>query len=124
MAQRQSPKDAADALRTAVDRTVTATVGQAAVTRGRAQELVDDVAQAAGRVRDVLEDLRVATKEDLREIRGELDRLDARIATLESRASAARRPAAAKGSKSKPKGKAKAAAGKPTAAKRKAPGGK
>ena len=120
MAQRQTPKDAAESLRTAVDRTVQATVGQAAVTRDRAQDLVDDVAQAAGRVRDVLEDLRVATKEDIRDLRDLVLSMQSRISTLEanlkpkvkSAAATPRRAAAA----ARPKPKAKA---KPTTVKKK-----
>ena len=96
MAQRQTPRDAAEALRTAVDRTVAATVGQAGVTRERAQELVEEVAQAAGKVRDVLEDLRVATKDDLRDISGRLSKIEKRLDALEKSASAAKKPAAKK----------------------------
>lgn len=109
MAQRQSPRDAAEALRTAVDRTVAATVGQAGVTRERAQDLVEEVAQAASRFRDVLEDLRVATKDDLRELTGRLDRIEKRLEALEKASSKAGKPAARK---SQPKKTPRAKSGK------------
>lgn len=94
--------DAADAVRTAVDRTFQATVGQAQVTRGRAQELVDELAQATGRVRDVLDDLRVATGEDVRELHAETNELRRRVAALERQAGK-RAPGATGGSKSGPR---------------------
>lgn len=83
MASRQRPRDAADAVRGAVDRTVNATVGGASVTRERAQDLVDEVAQAAGRVREVIDDLRLATGEDLRAFHDDLAALERRVAALE-----------------------------------------
>lgn len=83
MASRQRPRDAADAVRGAVDRTVNATVGGASVTRERAQDLVDEVAQAAGRVREVIDDLRLATGEDLRAVHDDLAALERRVAALE-----------------------------------------
>lgn len=73
----------ASAVRAAVDRTYQATVGSAQLTRERAQELVDEVSQAAGRVRTVLEDLRVATGDDIRALHNQLDRLERRVAKLE-----------------------------------------
>jgi len=82
MASRR-PGDAAETVRGAVDRTFQATLGGAQVTRERAQELVDDVAQAASRVRDVLDDLRVATGEDVRSLRSSLEALERRVAELE-----------------------------------------
>jgi len=83
MASRQRPKEAADAVRSAVDRTVHATVGGASVTRERAQDLVDEVAQAATRVREVIDDLRLATGEDLRAVHDDLRALERRVAALE-----------------------------------------
>lgn len=83
MARRQRGAEAAETVRSAVDRTFQATVGQAQVTRERAQELVDDALQAAGRVREVLDDLRVATGDDLRGLRAELGALERRVSALE-----------------------------------------
>jgi polyhydroxyalkanoate synthesis regulator phasin len=76
-----------DAVRKAVDQAFQATAGQAQTTaqttRDRAQELVDDLAQAAGRVREALDDLRPPTADDLRSLREDLDALERRVARLE-----------------------------------------
>jgi polyhydroxyalkanoate synthesis regulator phasin len=74
-----------DALRGAVDRTYQATVGQAQVTRERAQELVDELAHSAGRVRQVLDDLRLASAEDIRRLADRVDALEKRLAALEKK---------------------------------------
>ena len=81
----------ADALRGAVDRTYQATVGQAQVTRERAQELVDELAQSAGRVRQILDDLRLASGEDLRRLQDRVETLEKRVAALEKKKPAPRR---------------------------------
>lgn len=107
MASRQRPKDAADAVRSAVDRTVHATVGGASVTRERAQDLVDEVAQAATRVREVIDDLRIATGEDLRAVEDDVHALERRVAALE-RALAEAGP---QGAREAAKGAGKARAG-------------
>jgi len=111
MARAQRPREAADALRTAVDRTVQATVGQANASRDKAQDLVDEVTQAAGKLRETLDDLRVATREDVRELADRLSSIERRLTALEKKPPAA---------KPKPKPKPKAAAArktKPTKAK-------
>jgi polyhydroxyalkanoate synthesis regulator phasin len=96
MARKAPGAEAADAVRAAVDRTFQATVGQAQMTRERAQELVDELAGAAGRVRSVLEDLRVATGEDVRELRAGLRSLERRVSALERDSSpAVKRPGGA-----------------------------
>jgi polyhydroxyalkanoate synthesis regulator phasin len=75
VARRRSPAgDAAEAVRTAVDRTVQATVGQAQLTRDRAQDVVDELAQAAGRMREAL---------DLRALNERLAELERRVEKLE-----------------------------------------
>jgi len=74
-----------DALRSAVDRTYQATVGQAQVTRERATELVDELAQSAGRVRQILDDLRLASGDDVRRLQERIDALEKRIAALEKK---------------------------------------
>jgi len=91
----------ADALRTAVDRTYQATVGQAQVTRERAQELVDELAQSAGRVRQILDDLRLASGEDLRRLQDRIDELEKRVAALEKPAKPRRKPPAKRTSPAK-----------------------
>jgi polyhydroxyalkanoate synthesis regulator phasin len=94
-----------EGLRTAIERTFSTTADSAAETRERAQELLDEVARrgqdareamarrgqeareaSAGittRVVEAIQDMRLATAEELRELRGELDRLESRIAALE-----------------------------------------
>jgi polyhydroxyalkanoate synthesis regulator phasin len=86
MAKEEKPKAArgsgpADAVRSAVEQAFSATAGGAASTRGRAQDLVDDITSAAGRVREALDDLRVL--EDIRRLRAEVDALSDRVAALE-----------------------------------------
>ncbi|HEV2062505.1 MAG TPA: hypothetical protein VGR12_06595, partial [Solirubrobacteraceae bacterium] len=61
--------------------------------RERAQDLVDDLAQAAGRVREALDDLRPPTSEEIRGLRDDLRALEERVAKLERRT---KRPASAK----------------------------
>lgn len=89
---KKDERGAAEAIRAAVEQAV-------AATSGGAQELVEDVASMAARVRGSLEDLRVL--EDLRGLRTELDALSRRVAALEA--------AAAAGNGAKPEPKAKAA---------------
>jgi polyhydroxyalkanoate synthesis regulator phasin len=85
MAPRQRRGDATETVRNAVDRTFQATLGQAGVTRERAQELVDEVTHVAGRVRGVFEDLRVATGEDVRTLESRIEKLERRVSELEHR---------------------------------------
>jgi polyhydroxyalkanoate synthesis regulator phasin len=87
----------ADAVRNAVDEAFTAAAGQAQVGRDRASELVDELAQAAGRVREALDDLRPPTAEDARALRADLRSLERRVVALEKGTptrAAKRRPAA------------------------------
>ena len=86
MAKPEKPRAAkgsnpAEAVRSAVEQAFSVTAGGAASTRGRAQELVDDITSAAGRVREALDDLRVL--EDLKGLRAEVDALSRRVAALE-----------------------------------------
>lgn len=83
----------ADALRTAVDQTFQAAAGQAQVTRDRAQELVEDLSSTATRVRDLIDDLRPASGDELKSLRKRISALERRVAELEGRP--ARSPAAA-----------------------------
>jgi polyhydroxyalkanoate synthesis regulator phasin len=77
------PADAVGAVRTAVERTFHATADSAQSTRTRAQDLVDEVASAAGRVREMIEDIRVL--EDLKRLRAEVETLTSRVAALEAK---------------------------------------
>ena len=80
--QETTPVDAVGAVRTAVERTFQATADGAQSTRTRAQDLVDEVAGAAGRVREMIEDIRVL--EDLKGLRTEVEALTRRVAELET----------------------------------------
>ena len=71
-----------ETVRQAVDEAFSAAAGQAQFTRERAQEIVDELAGAAGRLREALEDLRPPTGEDVRE----------RVARLEQAQSPAAKP--------------------------------
>jgi polyhydroxyalkanoate synthesis regulator phasin len=82
MATRKTPQEQVQAtLRDAVERTVSA--GQQ--TRSRAQEAVDDLGRAAGRVRAQIEGRSPATQDDLNTIRDELRALARRIDKLEKK---------------------------------------
>ena len=94
-----------EGLRAAIERTFAATAGSAAGTRGRAQDLLDEVsrrgqdardavtrrrqeagqasAEAANRVIEAIEGMRLATRDDLRTLDARLDELAKRIAELE-----------------------------------------
>jgi polyhydroxyalkanoate synthesis regulator phasin len=83
MATRKTPQEQVQAtLREAVERTVSA--GQQ--TRSRAQEAVDDLGRAAGRVRAQIEGRSPATHDELNTIRAELRALAKRIDKLEKKA--------------------------------------
>ena len=90
--------EAVEAVRSAVERTFQATTEGAAGTQKRTRALVDEIAHAAARVRETLEELRVL--EDVRGLRGELQSLARRVAALEGRgakaASTTSQPATAK----------------------------
>lgn len=88
---KKQPAQAADAVRSAVDQAFQA--GQSQFSRERATELVDDLSQVAGRLREALDDLRPIGIEDLKELSDKLDKLEARVAKLEKPAPARRAPA-------------------------------
>jgi len=74
-----------EAVRSAVDQAFQATAGTATQgARDRAQDLVDELAQAAGRVREALDDLRPPTAEEIKALRADLKALEERVAALES----------------------------------------
>ena len=74
-----------DAVRSAVEQAFQATAGGTNTARDRAQDLVDELAQAAGRVREALDDLRPATSEEIRALRADLRRLEKRVSALEGK---------------------------------------
>ena len=123
--------DAVEAVRSAVERTFQATTEGAASTSKRTRTLVDEVANAASRIRETIEDLKIL--EDVRGLRSELEALARRVAALEVRggsavASGARRAAprqarrerkpAKRTAARKPAKRTPAQAGQATAAKR------
>jgi len=81
--------DAVGAVRTAVERTFHATADQAQSTRTRAQDLVDEVAGAAGRLREMVEQLGV-----LEDIKKQVEALSSRVAALERGGGGSAKPAA------------------------------
>ena len=77
-----------DAVRKAVDQAFQSTAGSATTqARDRAQDLVDELAQAAGKVREALDDLRPPTADDIRSLRADLEALERRVAKLEAKRS-------------------------------------
>jgi polyhydroxyalkanoate synthesis regulator phasin len=88
-----------DGLRTAIERTFAATTEGAAETRDRAGAALDEVARrgrgasgAAGKVIEAIEGMRLASRDDVRELVSQLeelskqvDRLETRVRTLEAK---------------------------------------
>jgi hypothetical protein len=106
---------AVEAVRSAVERTFQATTEGAEGTQKRTRALVDEVAHAAVRIRETIEDLRVL--EDVRGLRREIETLARRVAALEGRVAEAwppSRPAPAK-SPSRPAKRASRTKRSPTA---------
>jgi polyhydroxyalkanoate synthesis regulator phasin len=98
-----------DLVRSAVDQAFqeAASQGTAAAETGRerAQDIVDQLAQAAGRVRDVLDELRPPTGDELRTLQETVAALEQRVAALERAQTSAPKP--------KPKPAARRSAAKP-----------
>jgi len=111
--------DAVGAVRTAVERTFHATADQAQSTRTRAQDLVDEVAGAAGRLREMVDQLSV-----LEDIKKQVEALSGRVAALERgggsakpAATTSRKPAASRKRAASRKPAARKTAARKTAAK-------
>ena len=113
--------DAVGAVRSAVEKTFQATADSAQSTRTRAQDLVDEVAGAAARVREMIE--QVGVLEDLRGLRGEVENLARRVAALEGPKPAAKSASSSRKTASKPAARKtaarKSAARKPAASRAK-----
>ena len=75
----------ADAVRTAVEQAFQTSAEQAETARGRASDIVEEFAQAAGRVREVLDDLRPPSGDELNGLRESIDALEKRVAALEAK---------------------------------------
>ena len=85
----------ADAVRAAASQAIEATAGQAASsTQRRAQQLADELATAANRFRDTLDDLRPVGGDELRLLHERVAKLEERVAKLEGKGR--RAPAKAK----------------------------
>src|SRR3954465_6694533 len=84
-------QDAADAIRSAVERTLQLSPEGAPPTRAATREIVDEIASAAGRVRQTVEDLRLL--DELKRLRTEVEALAGRVAALEARGPGAGKPA-------------------------------
>ena len=74
-----------ESLRTAVERTISATTGTAAETAERAQELLDEVARRGRRTRDDLSGMRFASAREVAELRDRLEEVEARLDRAESK---------------------------------------
>jgi polyhydroxyalkanoate synthesis regulator phasin len=85
-----------DAVRSAAAQAIEATAGQAGLTRERAQQLADDLVNAASRFRETLEDLRPPGSDELRALRERVVALEERVAKLEKRPAPRRRTTPAK----------------------------
>jgi cell division septum initiation protein DivIVA len=109
----REPADVVDAVRGAVERTFQATSGGTETARDRGRSLLDDVANAAQRIRESFDDLRVL--EDVRGLRAEIEALSRRVAELEK---AAAKPAAAKPAETSAATPARATAAEPTTSRR------
>jgi len=105
--------DAVGAVRSAVEKTFQATADSAQSTRTRAQDLVDEVASASKRVREMIEQIGV-----LEDLKKQVDALSSRVAALEKSGSStpARRSTASRSTASRSKSTS-AAAKKPAARK-------
>src|SRR3954471_18501189 len=74
----------ADAVRSAAVQAFQSTAGQAGITRDRAQDLPDELPQAAGRLIGAFDRLRPATADDVRSLREQVAALEQRVAALEA----------------------------------------
>ena len=88
---RRRTNSRADSVRQAVDQAF-----QSQVPRERMQELVDELAQTAGRLRGAVDDLRPATAQEVKALRDDVAALTRRVAALESAPKAKPKPAARK----------------------------
>ena len=101
-----------DQVRSAVDQAFQQAADGAQITRERAQEIADELAAAAARVREALDELRPPTGDDLKTVLDRLDAIEGRLTALEKKPAAPRRRTTTAGRTSA----ARAAARKQTAA--------
>jgi polyhydroxyalkanoate synthesis regulator phasin len=86
----------ADQVRAAVEQAFEATTHGASPVRERAQELAEELVGAAARFREVIEELRPPTGDELGDLRARLEALERKVADLEAEKAAAAKPRAAK----------------------------
>src|SRR6478736_9454893 len=79
--------DAIAAIRSAVERTLQASVEGAQATRERTREIVDEIVEAANKVKGTLEDMKIL--DEVKRLRREVEALAARVKSLEVRPAAA-----------------------------------
>jgi hypothetical protein len=98
----ESAPDLGDALRAAFERTFQAYTDSAHSTGERTRAVIDEMAAAAARIRQTMQDARAA--DEIAGLRREVEALSARVAALEAAKSAppARRTAASSRSSSRP----------------------
>jgi hypothetical protein len=92
--------EAVDSIRAAIERGLQMSAEGAQATRERTRDLVDEIASAAGRVRQSLEDMRVL--DELRKLRNEIETLGARVTALERPGSSASSASCGAASAAKP----------------------
>jgi hypothetical protein len=107
--------EAVDSIRAAIERGLQVSAEGAQATRERTRELVDEIASAAGRVRQSLEDMRVL--DELRRLRGDVEALAGRVAALERPGTSA--PAKTAASRPAAKARAKTTSARKPAARKK-----
>jgi polyhydroxyalkanoate synthesis regulator phasin len=95
------PKSRADQVRSAVEQAFGATTH--GPVRERAQELADELVGAASRFREVLEELRPPTGDELTTLRERVATLERRVAELEAQKATTAKPAAARRTAAKPR---------------------
>jgi uncharacterized protein YicC (UPF0701 family) len=98
MAKKKKPKEESrtDQVRSAVDQAFQQAAGGAQLTQKRAQEIGDELAAAAGRVRDALDELRPPSGDDLKAVTERLDAIEKRLGALEKPAPRPRRASTAR----------------------------
>src|SRR3954451_7469164 len=82
----KQPPGGAETERSAAVQAFQSTAGQARITRERAQNLADELAQAAGRLIGAFDELHPATADDVRSLREQVPALEQRVAALEATA--------------------------------------
>jgi polyhydroxyalkanoate synthesis regulator phasin len=112
----KTERSRADSVRAAVEQAFEATAQGAGPVRERAQELADELSGAATRFREVLEELRPWSPDEVAKLRERVAALEARVGELEAARAAA--PAPARRAPAKPRAtaaKPRATAAKPRA---------